>query len=285
MLTKPLHDRAVVLITGHNVDRQIGLTRGESCREKIVFATRFVFVVIADKTDDARPSHFRLKPRGTLEKVKQNMGICFAGRMLNRVDEINGIDHCCLGFILRHFAILSWRHGCKADAHALSGNQAYLGEPSMSTPYILRSYDKLLRLPFGRQIFSIYAARKAPYFRTIRPLVQKLEAGHCEIALKKRRSVQNHIGTVHVIAVANGLEMAMGFLAEATIPRHLRWIPKGMELTYPAKADTDLICEALSDPADWVPGNLPIKVIARRRDGTPVVEGVINLWISEKQKR
>ena len=30
------------------------------------------------------------------------MGICFAGRMLNRVDEINGIDHCCLGFILRH---------------------------------------------------------------------------------------------------------------------------------------------------------------------------------------
>ena len=56
----------------------------------------------------------------------------------------------------------------------------------MSKPYILRSYDKLLRLPFGRQIFSIYAARKAPYFRTIRPLVQKLEAGHCEIALKKR---------------------------------------------------------------------------------------------------
>jgi len=146
----------------------------------------------------------------------------------------------------------------------------------MSKPYILRSYEKTLKLPFGR---------KAPYFSTIRPLVTVLEPGRCEISLKKRRSVQNHIGTVHVIAVANGLEMAMGFLAEATIPKHLRWIPKGMELSYPAKADTDLICEAVSDPSTWVAGDLPIKVCARRRDGTAVVEGVINLWISEKPKR
>ena len=155
----------------------------------------------------------------------------------------------------------------------------------MSKPYILRTYEKMLGWPFGQQLFSTYAARKAPYFRTIKPLVQTLEAGRCEIFLKKRKSVQNHIGTVHVIAVANGLEMAMGFLAEATIPRHLRWIPKGMELTYPAKADTDLICEALSDPGDWKPGALDIKVTARREDGTAVVEGVIKLWISEKPKR
>lgn len=155
----------------------------------------------------------------------------------------------------------------------------------MSKPFILRSYEKTLKLPFGRQIFSAYAARKAPYFQTIRPLVKTLEPGHCEIVLKKRRSVQNHIGTVHVIAVANALEMAMGFLAEATIPKHFRWIPKGMELSYPAKANTDLICEAVSDPSTWAPGDLAINVVARRSDGTAVVEGVINLWISEKPVR
>ena len=155
----------------------------------------------------------------------------------------------------------------------------------MSKPYILRSYEKTLKLPFGRQIFSAYAARKAPYFSTIKPLVQELEPGRCEIFLKKRRSVQNHIGTVHVIAVANGLEMAMGFLAEATIPKHLRWIPKGMELSYPAKADTDLICTATCETTDWEPGDLPISVVATRGDGTAVVEGVINLWISEKPER
>lgn len=153
------------------------------------------------------------------------------------------------------------------------------------TPYILKSYRKALRLPFGRKLFSVYASRKAPYFGTIRPLVTQLEPGQCEIALKKRKAVQNHIGTVHVIAIANGLEMAMGFLAEATIPKHLRWIPKGMTLSYPAKADTDLVCEAVYDPDDWLPGDLPIKVAARRADGTVVVEGTINLWISEKPRR
>lgn len=153
------------------------------------------------------------------------------------------------------------------------------------TPYILRTYEKALKLPFGRRLFSNYAARKAPYFATIKPQVQVLEPGRCTVLLRKRRSVQNHIGTVHVIAIANGLEMAMGFLAEATVPRHLRWIPKGMDLTYPAKANTDILCEALSDPATWIPGDLPVTVTARREDGTAVVAGTIHLWISEKPKR
>jgi len=96
VLTKPLHDRAVGLIAGYDVDRQIGLSLGKSCCKKIVFATLFIFVVIAAKTDDARPSHFRLKPRSMLEKVEQNMGTCFAGWVLDRVDEINGINHYCL---------------------------------------------------------------------------------------------------------------------------------------------------------------------------------------------
>ena len=52
-----------------------------------------------------------------------------------------------------------------------------------------------------------------------------------------------------------------------------------------AKADTDLICEAVCDPATWTPGDLLIKVAARRRDGTAVVEGVIKLWISEKPQK
>lgn len=152
-------------------------------------------------------------------------------------------------------------------------------------PYILRTYQKALKWPLGARLFSAYAARKAPYFSTIKPLVKTLEPGRCEIVLRKRRSVQNHIGTVHVIAIANGLEVAMGFMAEATVPRHLRWIPKGMDLTYPAKANSDLICEAITNPADWVAGDLPVRVTARRDDGTVVVEGTIHLWLSEKPKR
>ena len=63
-----------------------------------------------------------------------------------------------------------------------------------------------------------------------------LRANYCEVRVAKRRAVENHLGTVHVIAIVNGLEMAMGTVAEASIPAHLRWIPKGMEVSYTAKA-------------------------------------------------
>jgi hypothetical protein len=148
----------------------------------------------------------------------------------------------------------------------------------------MRTYKKALKYPLGAQLFSAYAARKAPYFKTVRPLVTRLEPNQCDIFIKKRRSVQNHIGTMHVIAVANGLEMAMGFMAEASIPKHLRWIPKGMSLEYPAKADTSLTCTAYVDPEAWVPGDLAVTVVAKDENDVSVVTGTIHLWISEKPK-
>ena len=101
--------------------------------------------------------------------------------------------------------------------------------------------------------------------------------------ISKRKAVENHIGTVHVIAICNGLEMAMGFMCEASIPKNLRWIPKGMEVKYPAKADSDIRCVA-EVPADaWKPGDLPISVKAYNAEGTVVVEGTITVWVSEKR--
>ncbi|WP_380053802.1 hotdog fold domain-containing protein [Falsihalocynthiibacter sp. SS001] len=155
----------------------------------------------------------------------------------------------------------------------------------MSDTYIMRAYKKALGLPFGAQLFSAYAARKAPYFRTVRPLVQRLEPNRCDIFIKKRRAVQNHIGTMHVIAVANGLEMAMGFMAEASIPKHLRWIPKGMTLEYPAKANTSLVCTAEVAADAWKAGDLNVEVSAKDVNGVVVVKGVIHLWISEKPSK
>jgi hypothetical protein len=45
--------------------------------------------------------------------------------------------------------------------------------------------------------------------------------------MTQRWSVQNHIKTVHAIAVCNLVEMSMGLVAEASIPAHLRWLPMG----------------------------------------------------------
>ncbi|MEP2784881.1 MAG: hotdog fold domain-containing protein [Pseudoruegeria sp.] len=152
----------------------------------------------------------------------------------------------------------------------------------MSDNYLLSMYEKMLKLPLGRRVFSIYSARRAPYFRTIKPLVLNVEPNRCDIFIKKRRAVENHIGTVHVIAITNGLEMAMGFMAEASIPKNLRWIPKGMILDYTAKADSDITCTAEVAPENWETGDLKVKVTARDTQNIVVVQGEITLWVSEK---
>jgi hypothetical protein len=76
----------------------------------------------------------------------------------------------------------------------------------------------------------------------------------------------------------------MGALAEATIPVGKRWLPKGMEVAYLAKSTSDLTCTAETDPADWIAGpDVPVRVRATRADGTVVVEGTINLWVTDKK--
>ena len=76
----------------------------------------------------------------------------------------------------------------------------------------------------------------------------------------------------------------MGALAEATIPPHKRWIPKGMEVSYTARATTDITCVAETDPEQWTRDDpdLPVRVKGVREDGTVVIEGVIRLWVTEK---
>ncbi|NYD43302.1 hotdog fold domain-containing protein [Nocardioides panaciterrulae] len=153
---------------------------------------------------------------------------------------------------------------------------------------VLTLWEKVSPLPQGKRIFSILFAQKAPYFATIRPRFTEIRPHRAELVIPKRRGVHNHLKTVHAIALCNGLEAAMGALAEATIPADKRWIPKGMEVGYTAKATTDITCVAETDPEHWtrVPdagGEVPVRVRGVRGDGTVVVEGVIRLWVTPRK--
>ena len=156
-------------------------------------------------------------------------------------------------------------------------------------PAVLDLWRRASALPLGARVFSLAFAQKAPYFASIRPRFTVVEPDHAELVIRKRRGVHNHIGTLHAIALCNGLEAAMGALAEATIPRERRWIPKGMEVTYTAKADSDVTCIAETDPEQWTAAlgdgyDLPVRVRGVRTDGTVVIEGEIRLWISPRRE-
>ena len=145
-------------------------------------------------------------------------------------------------------------------------------------------WNKTSRLPLGDRVFSLLFAQKAPYFASIRPRFLTIEPHHVELLIPKRRRVHNHLGTVHAIALCNGLEAAMGALAEVTIPADKRWIPKGMEVSYTAKATGDVTCIAETDPEQWTGDDpdLPVRVRGELADGTRVIEGVIRLWVTSR---
>jgi acyl-coenzyme A thioesterase PaaI-like protein len=150
-------------------------------------------------------------------------------------------------------------------------------------PSTLDLYKKLTALPQGKRLFSIAFGQKAPYFASAHIQVREMRAHFGEVVVPKRRSVQNHIGTVHAIAACNGLEAAMGLLAEATCPPDMRWLPKGMEVQYLAKSTTSLTCTAETTEADWAGApDVPVTVKAVTKDGTVTVAGTIHLWVTPK---
>lgn len=149
------------------------------------------------------------------------------------------------------------------------------------------------RIPVvGGRLFDLAFSQAAPYFWTVRPRFTVVEPNHAELVIRKRRGVHNHLGTVHAIALCNGLEAAMGVLAELTIPSDRRWIPRGMEVSYTAKATSDITCVAETDPDQWssealpaAGAEVPVRVRGVRADGTVVIEGVIHLWVTPKPQR
>jgi acyl-coenzyme A thioesterase PaaI-like protein len=151
--------------------------------------------------------------------------------------------------------------------------------------YLLKLQANFQKFPFGQILFSKVVAAKAPYFKTIKPYILTLEENFCQVRLPKRKSVQNHIGTVHAIAICNAMEMAMGAMAEASIPKNLRWLPKGINVSYLAKSETDLVAEAKLSAEDWKPGDVNVAVRAVDKNGQVVVEGIIPLWVSEKKAK
>ena len=150
---------------------------------------------------------------------------------------------------------------------------------------ILDLWSRASSVPQGRRLFSLAFSQRAPYFASIRPLFIEIRPNYAELVIRKRRGVHNHIGTVHAIALCNGLEAAMGALAEASIASDKRWIPKGMEVAYTAKADSDVRCVAETDQEQWDGDDpdVPVRVKGVRKDGRVVIEGTIQLWVTDKK--
>lgn len=133
----------------------------------------------------------------------------------------------------------------------------------------------------GKRMFSQLVSLRAPYFATISPVFQVLEPGRVEVSMKNRRAVHNHLGTVHAIAMCNLCEAAGGILMEASLPKSLRWIPRGMTVRYLKKAQTDLTARCRMDiPAPDFVGDVTLPVQVFDTQEQVVMEAEITMYVS-----
>ena len=152
------------------------------------------------------------------------------------------------------------------------------------------TYALWRRLPqnaIGAAVFSLGMVARVPYFGTIVPSVKELQPGRCVVTAPKWFGVHNHIGTFHAIAACNLAECAMGMLMEATVPDGLRWLPKGMQSQYLAKATTGLRAVAtLDEPIDPATigsgADVVVAIAITDKAGLEVVHCEITCWVTPK---
>jgi acyl-coenzyme A thioesterase PaaI-like protein len=155
-------------------------------------------------------------------------------------------------------------------------------------PQALRLWRKFGGTPGGRWLYSRIICFKAPYFASISPLITRLEPGACEAELRQRRTVQNHIGTIHAIALCNLAELCAGLVTDVSIPADMRWIPKDMTVRYLSKARGRI--HARARPATELrsapePYDATIAVSLVDDHQQPVAAADIRMWLTPRPLR
>jgi acyl-coenzyme A thioesterase PaaI-like protein len=158
-------------------------------------------------------------------------------------------------------------------------------DKNVSVNPVLAMWQKLSPKPLGKNLFSWVVCRKAPYFASIKPSFEELRAGYSRVSMKKRRAVENHIQSVHAIAMCNLAELGAGTMMEASLSRNMRWLPRGMTVQYLKVAKTDLVVECVAeDIADGPARDVVVACDVKDAEGNIVCHADIAMYISPRKK-
>ena len=149
----------------------------------------------------------------------------------------------------------------------------------------LRVWEKIGHNALGRWLFATTVCWRVPYFSSISPSFIEYNENEVVVGMKKKKKVANHLGTIHVIAIANLCELAAGTLMEGGLISSMRWIPKGMNIQYIAKANSNLKATATMPLIEeGVINDVTVPVSVIDEDGVEVVRADIIMYLTPKKK-
>ena len=90
--------------------------------------------------------------------------------------------------------------------------------PPSAGERLLAAWRRLSPLPGGRWLFTLLVRWMIPYTGSTWPRVEQLEPGHARISIRQRRRLEQHLGSIHAIALANVAEFASGAAMSTALP-------------------------------------------------------------------
>ena len=147
----------------------------------------------------------------------------------------------------------------------------------------LEIYNRVTNLPFGNYFFDKGVGFVAPFFGKIRPNVIELKPSLCVVKMRDRWGIRNHIGTVNAGAMCTLAELTAGMAVDATIPNHLRWIPRKMTVVYLAKGRGTLEAVCGFDENLIQEGDVVLPVSIKNIENKEVFTAEITFHISKKK--
>lgn len=147
-----------------------------------------------------------------------------------------------------------------------------------------RAWELMQHVPFGKQLFSKALGRFAPYTGSIDATVLELETGRALVELEDRRSVRNHLKSIHAIALANLAELAGNTALAFSMPSDARFIVAGISIDYKKKARGRILatasCPMISSNAR---AEYAVSVVMRDQSGDVVAESKLKSLVGPQR--
>lgn len=145
---------------------------------------------------------------------------------------------------------------------------------------VMQRWNRARHSTFGRWLFSRAVGRFAPYTGTIGARIQELESGRSLVTMLDKKSVRNHLKSIHAVALTNLVELSGSLAIIAAMHPDTRMIPIRLESEFIKKArGTVAATGSCSPPEIGFEGELSSSVVICDDAGEVVVRGRVTVVI------
>jgi len=141
---------------------------------------------------------------------------------------------------------------------------------------IMATWNRWHRYPGGRWLLSRIIGWRIPFTGKTYPLIEHMAPGEGRVSMKDRRSVRNHLRSIHFGAIATFAEFPSAIAMLAAAPPGIRYIMVELSIQFVKKARGRITASCQFDPALVVevtePRDLPLNVDVVNASGERVAQ-------------